>query len=285
MNASRPTADELVEIDPAKIDAAREVTEPDPVLFGWTVGWTLVLSGLTIQFLGGAPLESLSGAHAIFSGVAVGGLAASWSLAGTWAFLIDLPSIQEHGPPRQRNAIRLMVVMLLAVNAAILFAFAARNGAFLGQAVMTCALSTLGPVLVWQWTRRAIHRRDSARRQRRTIRQIMGLTAMVAIAIGALKLAKAEIGITIPAMVLSISSAGLWLLLLFAVLGRWWQLGLLTLLVFAAQVIGMLLFVEFETQSEVVVINFTIGFMPGFYLLSTVLLMLSRSSGHRWFGS
>lgn len=270
----------------------------DWVLPGWTLTWSFVLSTAVFAFLSGPTSDQLSDDANRILGLALGGLFAAWTTLGTWSVMIDLPSwrgvekapvvgqpndaaIQQQLQPR----VTMTLVWLVQVG---MLTFLIRgstelqNSGVFGFIVLFAALSFLVPLIVWQWTYRRIHRGIVKGKNRRSIRQILGLTAVMAFGIATLQLSHQALEVPFALIAMALISSVLWIVMLATMLGtRWWMIFISFPLV-VAQLISISFLVDSQSINIEAEIMRSSGFVVGFYLCALLLLALARSSSHRW---
>lgn len=267
----------------------------DWVLPGWILIWSFVLSATVAALVGSTTSDQLSDEANRLLGLALGGMFAAWSMLCTWSVMIDLPSWDgKHqgsieavrGQPIRS---RVGMVLIWITNVAVL-AFLLRrerelqdSGVF-GINFLLAALSVLVPLIVWQWTYRRIHRGIVEEKNRRSIRQILGLTAVMAVLIAALQFGDQAMGVSFAFSATTVISSLLWILMLFTILGRRWWMLFVSIPAVAAQAISISFLVDSQSVNIEAEIMRSSGFVFGFYCCGVLLLALARSSGHRWMG-
>ncbi|MCA9139138.1 MAG: hypothetical protein KDB00_20335 [Planctomycetales bacterium] len=259
----------------------------DHVLIAWMLIWSWVL---TFALIRSEPLVAITSDEGqIAVGLAAGGLSAVWTLIGTWIGLINLPKQREHHAddesPGQRLRPRLILLVIWLVNVAVVSLALHRNGPVLAEILLTALSGVMGPFVVWQWTSQRIYRGKVFVRKRRSIRQILGIATSIAVVIAALKMADEWFKLPGPLIVLVVSSAVLWLFMVTTTLGQWWGMIALTIPVVIVQCMIVAMLVDLHgLDSEALIMHF-MAFICCYYCISMVLLMLMRSSRHRWINS
>ncbi|EMI55234.1 hypothetical protein [Rhodopirellula sallentina] len=222
-------------------------------------------------------------------GITIGGLCATWTLAGTWAALIHLPwqrSFTDRvGAHRQQMQPRLIVIAAWLCNLVLLVVLVRHEPALALQALCITGISVVGPMIAWQWSHQRIHRSELQPPERRSIRQILGIAFTVAVAIASFQLAERGLGRSISTTTLILTIAISWLLMLIVLLGRWWGVILFILPSGFAVRLAVVSLVDLRARDSEAQILRASGILIGFYFFATLLLFLMRSSGHRWFGS
>ena len=262
------------------------LTERDRVdwrLLSWLGVWSLAMVMTIGGLLNGQPPESLTIEGSAVLGLAIGGLAAAWIATGTWVALIHLPHA-ELGQ-RQRLAPRMVVVVVCLIMAGCL-AFAMRQSLTLFvQLLVMVAIGIAGPLIVWHWTHRRIHQGDPFEANRRSIRQLLGVTFTAALAIAALNLSYRWTGMTLALAVLMVWSAVMWTWMTVTMLSRWWGAILLTIPLLIAEWFTVASLIDLRGRTAEVLVRQYAGCMLGFYCFALLFLMLMRSSGHQWLAS
>lgn len=266
-----------------------ERNEFDSVLLGWTLVWSAFLTIATIGLVKGTTSQTLSDDNPFFCGMVVGGLCAAWTLAGTWIALMHLtPPFavpDADGVMPQLMLPRLGPLLVLLANMVVVASMLRHDRPLISLIMLAVGTSIAGPVLVWQWTGRRIHRSVFSAANKRSIRQTLGLATTVAIVIGALKFSHRWLGLSSLDLAMAISLATLWTMLLMVKLCRSWWLIFLTIPVAMLQWIAMTLYMDdVSREGEMQVMRFA-GMLLGFYGFAWLLLTVARSSGHRWIGA
>jgi len=284
----------------------RQRDVPDEVLLGWLLIWGVVLTIALISALAGSPARDVPDATQTALGVAMGGLAAVWVASGTWVGLIHLPCHEDHSSAgqdttaktetgtsedsnteiaeRQRIGSRITVVVLLLINLAVLGYGIRQDPSLVAQLLVIVMVGVTGPLLAWQYTRRRIYRRSVSDSGRQSIRQILGMVFTIALASAALRFADRGFGLSSSMIVLILSMAAIWTVMLWIMLGRWWWLIFLTLPMFAAQWLTVASLLDTRNpDAESQILRFG-GLIIGFYFFAFLFLALMRSSGHGWLG-
>lgn len=273
--------------------ASLDRDDVDWVLPGWILIWSFVLSTGVAAMLGGTTSDQLSDDANELLGLALGGMFAAWSMLSTWSVMIDLPSGHRKrqnsvsGRHPQQSQPRICMAVLGMMNVAVLVIFLRRefdlqDSGVGGIAILLAALSILVPLIVWQWTYRRIHRGAVEVKNQRSIRQILGLTAVMAVLIAVLQLGDQALGVSFAFSATAIFSSVLWILMMLTILGRRWWMIFVSIPAFAAQIILISFLVDSQStniEAEIMRLN---GLVIGFYGCAFLLLVLARSSRHRW---
>ncbi|MFG0287301.1 MAG: hypothetical protein ACF8CQ_03955 [Rhodopirellula sp. JB044] len=263
--------------------------QPDYVLLGWTAVWSLVCTFAVGGILNGNSSDGLDNQAQTLLGIAIGGLCATWTLAGTWAALIHLPwqprSEDRNGVHRQQIQPRLIVMVALLCNLLLLVVLSSHEPILVVHVLCITGLSIVGPMIAWQWSHQRIHRSELQAPDRRNIRQILGIAFTVAVAIASFQVAERGFGRSISTTTLILTIAISWLLMLIVLLGRWWGVILFILPSGFGVRLAVASLVDLRSRDSEAQILRTSGILIGFYFFATLLLFLMRSSGHRWFAS
>lgn len=262
--------------------------EVDPVLLGWILVWASVLTLAVAGIVNGTPNDGPPADTALALGLTLGGLSAAWTAAGTWIAVIHLPvwgnTVDPHESTRQRIGPRAEILALLLVNIVIVAIMMRNELDQLVEVLLSVMLGVMGTVIIWQWTQQRIHRGTLPIRSRRSIRQMLGLTFTIALVIAVLKFSDRWLGASTVTIVLAVSNAVIWLVMLLTALGRWCQMALLSVPLVAGQWIAIAILAEFESRDvEMQTIRIS-GMIISFYFSAFLLLVLMRSSGYRWIG-
>lgn len=254
-----------------------------------TPSWMLVWSGVFSVAIGGIlhGVESadLSDDIAVFLAIAMGAVSAAWLMVGTWTVLIDMPqfepTLSASVVTSQRVWPRIGMLLLWLANVGTLAFFVRHDSNAMGKVLIVASVGIMGPIILWQWTQQRIHRGVVLIKQKRSIRQILGLTFTVAVMIAILNLSRVLFDSSSAFATLVVSNALLWALMLWIMLGRWWWMIIVTVPIILAQGIAVssLIAAGRDADSQAVQLG---GFSCSFYLLSLLLLTVLRSGGHRW---
>ncbi len=254
-----------------------------------TPSWMLVWSGVFSVAIGGilhgVKSADLSDDIAVFLAIAMGAVSAAWLMVGTWTVLIDMPhfepTLSAQGVISQRVWPRIGMLLLWLANVGTLAFFVRHDSNALGKVLIVASVAIIRPIILWQWTQQRIHRGVILVKQKRSIRQILGLTFTVALMIAILNLSGVLFDSSTAYTTMVVSNAFLWALMLWIMLGRWWWLIIVTIPIILAQGIAVssLIAAGRDADSQAVQLG---GFSCSFYLLSLLLLTVLRSSGHQW---
>jgi hypothetical protein len=265
------------------IDSLTERDRVDWRLLIWLGVWSLAMVMTIAGLLNGQPPESLTVQASAVLGMAMGGLAASWITTGTWVALIHLPDTERgHG---QRLAPRMFVVVVWLIMAGCLAIVVRQSLTLLIHMLVMVAIGITGPLIVWHWTHRRIHHGDPFEAKRRSIRQLLGVTFTVALAIAALNLSYRWTGMTLAFAVLMVWSAVMWTWMTVTMLSRWWGAILLTIPLLIAEWFTVASLIDLRDRTAEALVRQHAGYMLGFYCVAILFLMMMRSSGHRWLAS
>ena len=268
--------------------------DADGVLLAWLFAWSVALTTVVAGILHEVPSGDLPEDSQLIFGLAMGALSAVWITTGTWITLIQLPRrstagssnsfIDDDIPPQLRRP-RTTVSLVWIGNAALFCVLAKHDPTMIAQLLSTVMMGVTGPLIVWQWTRRRIHRGELRPLGRRSIREILTLTLIVAVAIATMRFCerKFEFSSSVTAMIISI--ALVWGVASMTMLGRWWGLAVITIPLVAVQWVTVLSLIELRGRGSEARVQQSIGVIVGFYLFALLFLALMRSSGHRWFDS
>ncbi|MEM6468895.1 MAG: hypothetical protein AAF802_04950 [Planctomycetota bacterium] len=253
-------------------------------LLGWLSIWSILLSVTT-------RLTAVMGFSALL-GLSMGCLIVTWAATGSWLVLIDVPAVgfrpdaeatdTTTTTPPQQVMPRIVVALFLFFNVA-LFAFGDIPRTIVGETAGTAFAAVIGATLVWQWTRRRISRSMNHWASRRSIRQLMGLSVTIAILLAILgpsvrwaNLKSASVG-----MMVAVSLT--WVISMAVLLSsRWWMaFGLPMLVLLSAIAVSFL--IDGDGRDIDADIQRMSGILCGSYLFGVLLLLLMKSSRHRWF--
>ena len=276
------------------MSAEIERNQVDTVLLGWTLVWSSVASLGIVVFVNAEWPVDLGESAQIVLGIAMGGAVAAWTLLATWSILIHLPaeSVADDAVAddavqvrRERIAPRVAVLLILLVQFT-LFAFGLGDARhILAEIVPSVVLGVAGAALAFQWTRQRIHRGMVVQKNRRSISQILGATTTVALTLALLKGVENWFSVSNHLLITIATISFFWMLMLWLSLGRFWWFALATIPI-AGLVWGIItVTVDAESRDVEAVWMRSTGFVLGFYFLAMTLLLLMRSSGHRWFAN
>ncbi len=272
--------------DSLPVSLISSLTERDRVdlrLLSWLGVWSLAMIFTIGGLLNGRPPESLTVEGSAILGLAMGGLTAAWIAIGTWVALIHLPDA-ELGQ-RQRLAPRMFVLVTCLIMAICLAIAMRQSPTLFVQILVMVAIGIMGPLIVWHWTHRRIHHGDPHEANRRSIRQLLGVTFTAALAIAALNLSYRWTGMTLALAVLMVFSAVMWTWMTITMLSRWWGAILLTIPLLIAEWFTVASLIDLRDRTAEALVRQHAGCMLGFYFFALLFLMMMRSSGHRWLAS
>ncbi|TWT92240.1 hypothetical protein [Neorhodopirellula pilleata] len=253
-------------------------------LLGWIGIWSLAFLVVIASLLKlTSTLDDLTDDSRFVLGFAMGGLAVTWTAAATWAALIHLPSASD--PTRQRVRSRIAVAVIGIVEIVYLGWMSRPYSSLFVEAVLSTMVATAGPILVWQWTRRRIHRTEQVVSHRRKIRHLMEMTFIIAIIAAVLNWGCRWPEISTTKLVVIVSNAFVWTFVLSVILGRWWPSAVLAIPILISQLVVSASLVESMGQAGDGQIEQNAGTILGFHFFTFLLLILMRSSNHRWIGS
>ncbi|PHQ31968.1 hypothetical protein [Rhodopirellula bahusiensis] len=264
-------------------DPSLEETQVDGVLLGWLIVWSIVLSLAAGSFSGLRSLGALQDEDQLMLAGCVGGLVATWAAMGTWLTLIHVP--EDENPKRYVQRVRVAVSGFLIANAIVISTMLRSSPSLVSQLLLMTITSCLGPFLIWQWSRRPIHRGPTPPIGQRNIRQILGIAVTIAVGNVLFKIASGWLDLSHAMVTLVLSIAASWTFLLLALLGRQWAwiIGLAPLCI--GQPFLVLFVIDLESNNadeQALIIG---GTYIGFYLFALLYLSLLRSNGHNWFRS
>jgi len=258
----------------------------DRALLGWAFAWSGLLCLVVAGIVQSGRRDSMANDVQVSLGFAMGGLAAAWTLIGTWIALIDLPQDEQEsnsaGGEKQRLTPRLSVLVVWICFAAPLAYSLRRESDVLAQILLTVAIGILAPVIAMQWTRQRIRRESLFVPKQRSIRQILEMTTTIAVLIAALQFGNRWLDVPVSMQALVVSTGILWIVMMLIVLSHWWWIVFITVPMVVVQWIAVSSLVGIQgrdTEAEILRFN---GAIAGFYLFALIFLTLMRSSGHRW---
>ncbi|WP_436717841.1 hypothetical protein U8335_14410 [Roseiconus lacunae] len=278
----------------------------DGVFLGWAFLWSLVLMITVAAMLAGDRATDLPMQQQFSVGLALGGLSAIWAAIGSWVNLIELPAIgnaiaredqprdtepvdskpvrQPQQRQQQRHAARFQVGAILVLSV-VAMGFAIRHDPqSIAQVALAALFAVAIVVVVMQWTGRRLHRGLVGETGQRSIRQIMHLTTTIALLVAIFKLTNDKIGLSDELFAMVVSLGGLWLALMFLLLGRYWWLLFISVPLLVVQLMAISFFFDSQSRNLESDLSRFSGTVVGFYVLAILVLGLMRSSGHRWFG-
>ena len=101
--------------------------EIDRVMLSWAAIWSLALSLIIVLIVHLNSYEMLDDGVQFALGSAMGGLAAAWTLVGTWVVIFHLPreldGAEESGKPRQRMTPRIVLTLMGLLHCGIFLWF------------------------------------------------------------------------------------------------------------------------------------------------------------------
>ena len=260
----------------------------DGVLLGWTIAWSIVFVAIVSLSLGGESEASLPDYAHLVLGLAMGGTVATWTLIGTWCVLIHLPQKPRSDDSaemlQERLGPRMVVLVVILAQCGMLSVLIRNASSIFAQIVLAAVLGIAGSVLVFQWTRQRVHRGMEQPKNRRSIRQMLGVATTIAIALATVKTCASLFGISTHAQIVVALIAFLWLMMLLLGLGAWAPWILMSLPVVGMQWVVISATVDMESRSVEGQLLRSTGVLFGFYLIAFLLIVLMRSSGHRWVG-
>lgn len=255
------------------------ITRADRTIGGWLVAWAGFYSVAMGMISRQGPWRSLSPETQTLVGAIMGGLAAVWVTAATWAILIDLAAFP--GDTRKHYGPRLGVAAVIVINAAIL--------ALLGDVpvyppLTITLLSIVPPLVIWQWSGQRISRMPSQPMMRKSIRQLFEITGTLAIAFATFNAVSGQSDSATVYGVMGLIHGLIGTVLLLTLLGRWWWTFGITLLLLPLHSIAIVSLIDFAAPKADAHANSAAVMAASLFLHSILFLLLMRSSRLRWYG-
>lgn len=263
--------------------------ESDIHALAWPSVWAIAATGMIISMVGNHSLNRLDEWGYALLGAATGCLVATWTLTGTWISLADRPRCQtagfHHSTKQLAKQLTMAAPCLATALALISVVWLRQNTAsklLITQPLLTSVIAFVGPLIVWQWTHRRIHRDGIHPRHSQSIRQILGIVLTMALAIGTIRTSQRWFGINEVTTAIIVSISFNWVLMLGVLLGkRPWVLLPLIGLVFAQWIAVSTMF-DLQTQKNGDELTFLAAMLFCSFGFSLLFLLQIRASGYRW---
>lgn len=259
--------------------------ESDIHVLAWPSVWMIAATGLIVAMINGQSLSGLNESGYALLGAATGCLISAWTLMGTWIGLAARPWLLADGSHRFATHLAMAapgLVTALVLISAVWLRHDTSTRLLITHLVLTATISLIGPLIVWQWTRRRIHRGETRSRHPQSIRQILGVVLTIALAIGAIRMSQRWLGITVAETAVIMPIAFNWVLMLGVLLGKrpWFVLLLIGFLI--AEWITISTMVELQTQKDDRELTFIGAMLHCSFGFSLLFLIQMRASGYRW---
>jgi hypothetical protein len=255
---------------------------PGGGVFTWILVWSFASTAMIIGMVTGGDYDSSNLVLSLAMGMALGLLSAAWTGWGVWAFVIDhtyrpytkLGRLWIHGG----------VALLWIANLSCLLFFAGQSVPNLGLAITLSAVSFAGALLIRVLMKRQISREWIGGNLQTSISQLFVLTTIIAVLLAIINFIFRYFNLLTELTVIVMLHSAIWVFCVVFLLGRrWWAYSLCVFLQ-VVLMIGMTGYIEnsirdltFQTQLQ------SNGMLASAFGLSTLFILLLRSSGYRWF--
>jgi hypothetical protein len=256
----------------------------DGGLLSWVFIWSFSSTAAIIAMVSRDGFDSTDPFTSLAMGLALGTLSAAWTGLALWILLLD--HVERGRGRRSRLAIRMGSASLLVFNLIGLLYFAGKDIPSLGLAVALFVVNLAGILLVRVSTKRRISLNEMAGKMQISVSQLLMVTTIVAVLLAIIKLLFVYFDMLLGFALIVMLHSGIWLLSIVFLLGRHW-------LAYSLCVFGLVLLLLGTTDYLQNVIRGSInhiqlqfdGMLASSFLVSTLLGLVLRSRGFRWFMS
>jgi hypothetical protein len=253
----------------------------DGGLLSWVLIWSFASTAAIIAMVSRDGFDSTNPFTSLAMGLATGTLSAAWTGLALWVLLLD--HAERGRGRRSRLAIRMGTASLLVFNLIGLVYFAGKDIPGLGPAIALFVVNLAEILLVRVSTKRRISLNEMGGEVQVSVSQLLMITTIVAVLLAIIKLLFVYFDMLIDFALIVMLHSGIWLLSIVFLLGRHWWAYSLCVFGLVLLLLGTTDYLQNVIRGSIIHVQLQFdGMLASAFVVSTLLILLIRSSGYRW---